>query len=83
LLQSAVVLVNVLGFFDPLRALIKNSIASGFIKERNENLITFVDCPPATDPTSFDWGAAALSAMDGWCSPGPGFFAWNAWELAP
>lgn len=76
-------LVNVLGFFDPLRALIKNSIASGFIKERNENLITFVDCPRGTDPTSFDWGAAALLAMDGWSSPGPGLFAWNTWELAP
>ena len=76
-LQPAVVLVNVLGFFDPLRVLIKNSIATGFIRERNENLITFVDCPPGIDPTSFDWGEAALSAMDGWRVPGPGLFAWR------
>jgi hypothetical protein len=67
----------VLGFFDPLRVLIKNSIATGFIKERNEDLISFVDCPPGIDPTSFDWGEAALSAMDGWSVPGPGFFAWG------
>jgi len=70
----------VLGFFYPLRALIKNSIATGFIKEQNENLISFVDCPPNVDPESFDWGAAALSAMDSWCPPGPGLFAWG---LAP
>jgi len=75
--KKPVVLVNVLGFFDPLRVLIKNSIATGFIRERNENLITFVDCPPGIDPTSFDWGSAALSAMDGWRLPGPGLFAWG------
>jgi hypothetical protein len=70
----------VLEFFDPLRVSIKNLIATGFIRERNENLIgliTFVDCPPGIDPTSFDWGEAALSAMDGWRVPGPGLFAWT------
>jgi hypothetical protein len=77
-LPAAVVLVNVLGFFDPLRALIKNAIASGFIPARNERLILFVDAPPEVNPMSFNWGAAALAALDCWSCPGPGFFTWKA-----
>ncbi|KAH9978511.1 hypothetical protein BJV74DRAFT_859143 [Russula compacta] len=72
-----VVLVNVRGFFDPLRTLIKNSVASGFIQASNEDLIMFIDSPPASDPMTFDWGTAALSALDGWSPPGPGYYAWN------
>jgi hypothetical protein len=68
----------VLGFFDPLRALIKNAIASGFIQARNERLIIFVDAPPEVNPMSFNWGAAALAALDCWSCPGPGFFTWKA-----
>ncbi|KAI0283869.1 lysine decarboxylase-domain-containing protein [Russula brevipes] len=75
--SKPVILVNVLGFFDPLRALIKSSVAHGFINARNENLIGFVDCPPGADPVTFDWGAAALNAMDNWCPSGPGLFAWE------
>jgi len=75
--NKPVVLVNVLGFFDPLRGLIKGAVASGFIKGRNEELIVFVDCPPGADPATYNWGTAALAALDDWCSPGPGFFAWK------
>lgn len=78
---TAVVLLNVLGFFDPLRALIKNAMAFGFIKAQNGKLVTFVDCPPDVDPTTFDWGAAALSALNGWRSPGPGYFVWTLSSL--
>jgi hypothetical protein len=67
----------VLGFFDPLRAMIKNAVTLGFIKPQNEKLVLFVDCPPDADPETFDWGAAALSALDGWRIPGPGLFAWR------
>jgi hypothetical protein len=80
-LFTAVVLLNVLGFFDPLRALIKNAMAFGFIKAQNGKLMTFVDCPPDVDPATFDWGAAALSALDGWRSPGPGYFVWTLSSL--
>ncbi|KAI9509189.1 hypothetical protein F5148DRAFT_978676 [Russula earlei] len=72
-----VVLVNVLGFFDPLRRLIKGAVDTGFVKGRDESLMVFVDCPPDEDPDTFDWGTAALSALDGWCAPGPGLFAWT------
>jgi len=76
-----VVLLNVLGFFDPLRALIKNAMGFGFIKAQNGKLMTFVDCPPEVDPATFDWGAAALSALDSWRSPGPGYFVWTLSSL--
>ncbi|KAH9032372.1 hypothetical protein EDB83DRAFT_2543688 [Lactarius deliciosus] len=67
-----VVIVNVLGFYDPLRAQIKGAIASGFIKPSNERLVIFIDSPPGTDPTGFDWGTAALTALDA-CHYGYGY----------
>lgn len=72
-----VVIINVLGFYDPLRALIQGSIASGFIKPINEGLVIFIDGPPGIEPTEFDWGTAALTALDAWTPPGPGIFSWT------
>ena len=66
-----------LGYFDPLRDMIRNAVSLGFIKAQNEELVVFVDCPPDDDPATFDWGAAALSALSDWCPPGPGLFAWK------
>ena len=56
-----------MSFYEPLRDLIKSAVKGGFIQERNAGLITFVDGP--SDPIeheSFDWGAAALDALDEW-----------------
>jgi len=78
----AVVILNVLGFYDPLRALIKGAIASGFIKPINERLVIFIDSPRGIDPTVFDWGAAALAALDDWSTPGPGIFNWGKNPMA-
>ena len=64
---TAVALLNVLSFWEPLRALIKGSINAGFIKPQHEQLIIFVDGPE--DPKeheNFDWGKAALEALDNW-----------------
>ncbi|KAI9454294.1 hypothetical protein BJY52DRAFT_1122850 [Lactarius psammicola] len=72
-----VVIMNVLGYYNPLRALIKGAVASGFIKPINERLVVFIDCPPGIDPTSFDWGTAAIAALDAWSPPGPGRFNWG------
>jgi hypothetical protein len=72
-----VIILNVLGFYDPLRALIKGAIASGFIKPINERLVNFIDPPPGIDQASFDWGTAALTALDAWSLPGPGIFTWD------
>ncbi|KAI0303284.1 hypothetical protein B0F90DRAFT_1626650 [Multifurca ochricompacta] len=73
-----VIIINVQGFFDPLRALIKNAVASGFIKQSNERLIIFIDGPPGADHATFDWGTSALAALDDWSSPGPGLFTWTS-----
>lgn len=76
-LATAVVIVNVLGFYDPLRAMIKGSVESGFIKPINEGLVIFIDGPPGIEPTEFDWGTAAVNALDAWSPPGPGIFSWT------
>jgi len=66
-LSTAVVLLNVLSFYETLRALVKTAVSAGFIQPYNENLIIFVDGP--ADPKeqeNFDWGNAALDAMKKW-----------------
>ncbi|EAU88318.2 hypothetical protein CC1G_05084 [Coprinopsis cinerea okayama7 len=65
--KKPVVLVNVLGFWNPLRELIRSSIGHGFISPQNEDIIVFVDGPEKLEEhETFDWGAAALKAIDGW-----------------
>jgi len=65
--DKPVVVLNVLSFWEPLRTLIKASIEAGFIRPCGERLVIFVDGP--TDPgqhETFDWGKAALEAIDSW-----------------
>ncbi|KAL0580447.1 hypothetical protein V5O48_001601 [Marasmius crinis-equi] len=65
--DKPVVLINVLSFYDPLRQLIKGSVASGFIQQYNQNLVVFVDGPAAREEhETFDWGTAALDAIEHW-----------------
>lgn len=60
-------LVNVLGFWEPLRQLVKSSIQHGFIKPVSENIIIFVDGPADQSlHETFDWGKATLQALDTW-----------------
>jgi len=69
--NKPVVLINVLGFWDPLRQLIRNGIDEGFIQPTNEQLIVFVDGPASREEhDSFNWGEASLKAMDEWQAPG-------------
>ncbi|KAJ3545995.1 hypothetical protein NMY22_g2224 [Coprinellus aureogranulatus] len=64
---TAVVLVNVLGFWEPLRQLIKSSISAGFIKSENENITVFVDGPSEHSlHEDYDWGTATLAAVNNW-----------------
>jgi len=61
------VLLNVLNFYDPLRSLIRSGIKEGFIQPHNENLVIFVDGPPdMREHDAFDWGKAAIDALDSW-----------------
>jgi hypothetical protein len=63
----AVVLLNVLSFFDPLRQMIQNGISEGYISSLNANLISFVDGPDShAEHENFDWGTAALQAFQSW-----------------
>jgi hypothetical protein len=64
---AAVVVLNVLSFWEPLRTLIRTSIEAGFITPSGGRLVIFVDGP--ADPQEhigFDWGKAALEAIDSW-----------------
>ena len=66
-LSPAVILLNVLGYYDPLRQMIKNGIEAGFIQPYNESIILFVDGPAdRAAHATFDWGKAALDAIDEW-----------------
>jgi len=62
-----VVVLNVSGFYNPLRDLIHSGIRAGFIQPQNENLIVFVDGPSSYDEHElFDWGGAGIKAIEGW-----------------
>ena len=64
---AAAIVVNVLGYYDPLRQLIRNGVREGFIAARNEKLVLFVDGPEDhAEHEAFDWGKAALDTLDGW-----------------
>lgn len=63
----AVILLNVRSFYDPLRQLIKDGVREGFIDPVNEHIVVFIDGPPSIEEHgSFDWGKAALEAIDSW-----------------
>ncbi|KAF8889771.1 hypothetical protein CPB84DRAFT_1941542 [Gymnopilus junonius] len=65
--DKPVVLLNVHSFWEPLRTLIRKSIEAGFIKPASERLAIFVDGPTKDeDHLSFDWGKAAMEALDSW-----------------
>ncbi|EEB96381.1 hypothetical protein MPER_04495, partial [Moniliophthora perniciosa FA553] len=53
----AVILLNVLGFYDPIQQQIRNSIEAGFIQPYNESLIIFVNGPSNKgDLAEYNWG---------------------------
>ena len=56
-----------LGYFDPLKALIQNGVDFGFIHPKNVSLVTFIDCPEGEE--DWDWGAKVVEVLDGWVKP--------------
>lgn len=76
--QTAVILINVLNFYEPLRQLIRRAVSEGFIQPHNEQLAIFVDGPSdESEHETFDWGKAALDALDGWKRDRKGMFEWK------
>ena len=66
-LGIAVVLLNVLSYYNPLRELVRNGIRQGFIQPQNERLVIFVNGPAdLREHERFDWGKEALKAIDTW-----------------
>ncbi|KAF8894495.1 hypothetical protein BD779DRAFT_842386 [Infundibulicybe gibba] len=64
-----VVLLNIRSYYEPLRQLVENGVREGFINPRNQKIIIFVDGPEShTEHEDFDWGAAALAAIEAWQS---------------
>jgi hypothetical protein len=64
---AAVILLNVLSYYNPLRELIRNGIRDGFIQPHGEKLCVFVDGPADHEEhESFDWGQAAVDAINAW-----------------
>ncbi|KAI0806906.1 hypothetical protein C8Q74DRAFT_1362475 [Fomes fomentarius] len=65
--SKPVLILNVLNFYDPLRDLIRNGIKNGFIRDKNEQLVLFVEGPADhVEHEDFDWGKAAVEALDRW-----------------
>jgi hypothetical protein len=80
--SKPIVLLNVLGYYAPLSSLVRSGIDTGFIAPQNEQLLVFVD-GPSSDPeenAAFDWGAAALTALEGWAPPADQHFSFD-WTL--
>ncbi|KZT11575.1 uncharacterized protein LAESUDRAFT_671692 [Laetiporus sulphureus 93-53] len=77
--EKPIIVMNVLGFFNPLRELIRNGVCEGFIAPQNEALVQFVDGPSDHSAhDSFDWGKAAVDALDSWRpAPQTHFYDWT------
>ena len=66
-----IVIVNVRGFYDPLRDLLERAIAERFMDERHRDMWTFVDGPAevlAAIQSAPDWSPEARA----WARPGAG-----------
>ncbi|KAF7353698.1 hypothetical protein MVEN_01054700 [Mycena venus] len=78
--NKPVVLLNVCSFWEPLRQLINNGIAHGFIKPISRDIVIFVDGPSDhSEHETFNWGEAALKVLDGWKrDPEHGLYRWTS-----
>ncbi|KAK4055167.1 hypothetical protein OIV83_000447 [Microbotryomycetes sp. JL201] len=68
--SKPVILLNVNGFYDALRTFVDNAITAGFIPECNRAFLIFVDKRKGDE--QFDWGVAALEAIEDWQAKGMG-----------
>ncbi|KAG9047603.1 hypothetical protein FS837_001861 [Tulasnella sp. UAMH 9824] len=75
--QKPVIILNVNGFYEPLRTLIDGAIKEAFIQENGRRLVTFIDPPPGVAAIDFDWGQAAVDAIDSWEGPETSLFTWD------
>ncbi|KAG9125229.1 hypothetical protein FRC07_008496 [Ceratobasidium sp. 392] len=69
---SAVVVLNVLGYYEPLRQMIETGIQAGFIKPQNASLVKIIDAP-----SDGDWGKALLEALRTWRPDEDAGYKWS------
>ncbi|CAD6890506.1 unnamed protein product [Tilletia controversa] len=72
--RKPMILVNINGFFTPLKALIDQAVSSGFIHAENTSLVTFVD-------VDADWGKHVVEAVERegrQISSTQGYWDWDA-----
>ncbi|KAJ3930400.1 MAG: hypothetical protein NXY57DRAFT_1040015 [Lentinula lateritia] len=79
--SKPVILLNVEGYFNPLRMFIQDAVAAGYIRQQYVELITFVDAPSDCSQESFDWGLAMLQSLSTWNSAKEGLFQWARTKL--
>lgn len=66
------IVLNALGYYEPLKQLIQNGVKAGFIKPSNASLVSVVD-PPADG----DWGQAVIKALEAWKPDAEAGYKWN------
>ncbi|QRV86641.1 lysine decarboxylase [Ceratobasidium sp. AG-Ba] len=59
--SKPVIVLNVLGYYEPLRQMVQTGIQAGFIKPQNASLVKIVD-----GPVDGDWGKAVTEALRTW-----------------
>ena len=67
----AVLVLNVLGYYDLLRQMIKKGVEAGFIKPENASLVKIVD-----RPNDGDWGKAVIDALRSWTIDAGAGYGW-------
>lgn len=62
--------MNILGYYDMLRNMIKMGIRNGFIPPHHEELFVFIDGPLELHlHKTYDWGSAVIDTLKNWRKP--------------
>jgi predicted Rossmann-fold nucleotide-binding protein len=78
--KRKVLLLNVEGFYTPLREQIARATKDGFITANNSRLVRFLDGPGEDEQEAWDWGKEALGAMERWEWDESAGYAGLTWE---
>jgi hypothetical protein len=63
----AIIIINVLNYYDSLRVQLVKAVEAGFINAPNVGFITFVDGPAnLAEHADYDWGSAVIDALENW-----------------
>lgn len=77
--KRKVLLLNVAGFYTPLRQQIERATADGFITPSNSRLVRFLEREEG-EGEAWNWGREALRAMEEWVWDDRAGYAGLTWE---